>query len=174
MSLGSHGCNFQTCKLYQETPEDVGPSRSPRSALLPSLSLSTVDPPQSPLWDDPDSQQIWMHRSPSRVPHFLFMAPCPVTGVPSPLSKGAVLGSEKFCSYCQYVPLESLRTNPSEVCHSLNRKLHQWWPRPGSVCNVSGVWMCRGRGNPGWWGWGRQWGGKCPAFPVFFFFSELF
>ena len=96
MSLGSHGCNFQTCKLYQETPEDVGPSRSPRSALLPSLSLSTVDPPQSPLWDDPDSQQIWMHRSPSRVPHFLFMTPCPVTGVPFPLLKGCSLGSREI------------------------------------------------------------------------------
>ena len=96
MSLGRHGCNFQTCKLSQETPEDVGPSRSPRSALLPSLSLSTVDTPQAPLWDDPDSQQIWMHRSPSRIPHFLFMTPCPVAGVPSPLPEGCSLGSREI------------------------------------------------------------------------------
>ena len=85
ISLESHGWGFQTRTLSQETPEDVGPSRSSRSALLPSLPLTAVDTPQFPVWDDPNSQQIWTQRNPSRAPHFLFMIPCPVTEVPSPL-----------------------------------------------------------------------------------------
>ena len=70
MSLRSHGWGFQTRKLSEETPEDVGPSRGSRSAFLPSLPLTAVDTPSSLTGMTPTHSKSGPREIPAGLPIF--------------------------------------------------------------------------------------------------------